>query len=468
MATIYRYYGEPTNQFVDYYAIDTFLKPNVFHLLFCGSKLFPSVEFANKVFYFFYVLLFPIAVLLVIRRLNGNPWFGLLSFLYIYNYNVTFGFTGFTIAIPFIFLLFYFYLDYLECARVLNSAMVTGLLLLIFLMHALAALFALLVFFACCLYKHRHSLQRFLAKSAVTVPVLLLIIYWWTLDSRKSGAENLFNSLIAYYRNDYFRTFLMRGELLLYDNYTLYGGIPGYVISSFFSLVVIVPTLYSWYCNKGQLRSDQQEKHIVYAGIFVACTFSCFLFMPFKLPGYSFLFERFAVLFFISLIIAGSLLGKQKIHRGIKLTMCFLCLMHFILWADYFRDFERENRFFTEDFFPSRAQGKKMGGLIYDCEFRKRHIYENFTDYYIVWRQGITNTRVIDDRSFPVRRKASKELLPEYLEWVSKHQSENRGNYTSMDYILVRGELPDRVKKYFENFRLIKSYNKWFLYERKT
>ena len=147
MATIYRYYGQPGNHFADYYLIDTVLKPNVFHLFFCGSKLFPSVEFANKVFYCFYVLLFPIAVLLVIRRLNGNPWFGLLSFLYIYNYSVTFGFAGFTIAIPFIFLLFYFYLDYLESARSFNTAMVTGLLLLIFFMHALAALFALLVVF---------------------------------------------------------------------------------------------------------------------------------------------------------------------------------------------------------------------------------------------------------------------------------------------------------------------------------
>ena len=80
MATIYRYYGEPGNHFTDYYLIDTVLKPNVFHLFFCGSKLFPSVEFANKLFYCLYVILFPTAVLLVLRRLGGNSWFGLLIF----------------------------------------------------------------------------------------------------------------------------------------------------------------------------------------------------------------------------------------------------------------------------------------------------------------------------------------------------------------------------------------------------
>lgn len=468
MATIYRYYGQPGNHFADYYLIDTVLKPNVFHLFFCGSKLFPSVEFANKVFYYFYVLLFPIAVLLVIRRLNGNPWFGLLSFLYIYNYSVTFGFAGFTIAIPFIFLLFYFYLDYLERTRSFNTAMITGLLLLIFFMHALAALFALLLFFACCLYQNRHSLGTFIKKSAVTFPVLLMIIYWWTVDSSKFGEENLFNFLIAYYRDEYFRTFFMRGELLFYDNYTLYGGIPGYVIGSFFSLVVIALTLYCWFCNKGKILSDKQKRQIGYVGIFVACTFSCFLFMPFKLPGYSFLFERFSVLFFLSLIIAGGLLCPEKIHPRIKVTLCLLCLIHFILWADYYRDFEHENRSFTEDFFPAGAHGKKMAGLIFDCEFRKRHIYENFTDYYIAWKQGIATTRVIDDRSFPVIRKVDISLLPMYLGWISKHHNEYTGNYASMDYILVRGNLPDRVRQYFENFRLIKSNGKWLLYERKT
>jgi len=469
MATIYRYYGQTANHFSDYYLIETILKPNVFHLFFCGTKLFPSVEFANKVFYCFYVLLFPIAVLLVIRRLNGNPWFGLLSFLYLYNYSVTFGFAGFTIAIPFIFLLFYFYLDYLECARAFNTAMIAGLLLLIFFMHALAALFSLLLFFACCLYENRHSLGTFVKKSAVTVPALLLIFYWWTGDSRKFGEESLFNSLIAYYRDEYFSTFLMRGELLFYDNYTLYGGIPGYVIGSFFSLVLIALTLFFWWSrNKGPLLSDKQKKHIVYAGIFVVCASLCFLFMPFKLPGYSFLFERFSALFFVALIVAGSLLGHMKIQRRMKVAVCLLCLMHFILWADYYRDFEHENRSFTEDFFPAGAQGKKMGGLIYDCEFRKRHIYENFTDYYIAWKQGIATTRVIDDRSFPVIRKAEKDLLPKYLGWISKHHNEYTGNYASMDYILVRGNLPDRVKQYFVNFRLMKSNGKWLLYERKT
>ena len=48
LANIYRYYGQPTNQFAQFYNLNTFLKPNTFHLFFCGSKIFPSVEFGNK------------------------------------------------------------------------------------------------------------------------------------------------------------------------------------------------------------------------------------------------------------------------------------------------------------------------------------------------------------------------------------------------------------------------------------
>ena len=111
MATIYRYYGEPTNQFASYYAIDTSLKPNVAHLFFCGSELFPSVEFANKVFYCLYMLLFPLSILLVIKKIGGNQWFSLLSFLFLYNINVMYGFNGFVIAMPFVMFTLYVVLN---------------------------------------------------------------------------------------------------------------------------------------------------------------------------------------------------------------------------------------------------------------------------------------------------------------------------------------------------------------------
>jgi hypothetical protein len=40
-----------------------FPEANVIHLIFTGSSLFPSVEFANRVFYLVYVVAFPISIL---------------------------------------------------------------------------------------------------------------------------------------------------------------------------------------------------------------------------------------------------------------------------------------------------------------------------------------------------------------------------------------------------------------------
>ena len=149
MATIYRYYGEPTNQFARYYAIDTFLKPNVFHLFFCGSTYSPQSNLPIRVFYCLYVLLFPLSILLVIKKIGGNQWFSLLSFLFLYNINVLYGFNGLIIAIPFVMFTFCVMLNYMDNRTVLTGITLAALLVMLFFMHALAALFALLIVFAC-------------------------------------------------------------------------------------------------------------------------------------------------------------------------------------------------------------------------------------------------------------------------------------------------------------------------------
>ena len=85
-ATSIRYYGEPGNRFAEFYSIGSFLlKPNVAHILFCSSSLFPTVEFANRIYYSLYVILFPLSILFIIWYLGGAAHYSLLSFLLIYN-----------------------------------------------------------------------------------------------------------------------------------------------------------------------------------------------------------------------------------------------------------------------------------------------------------------------------------------------------------------------------------------------
>jgi hypothetical protein len=158
-ATIIKSHGELTNKFDQYYSVDMFLKPNVFYLFFCTSKIFPSVEFANKIFYCVYVVLFPLSVFMVIKKIGGNPWFALLSFLFIYNYSVCYGFVGYTIAIPFVILIFYFILGDFEDDKAWKNILLSSLFVLLFFIHALAAIFSLLIFF-CALFAGKGRLQE--------------------------------------------------------------------------------------------------------------------------------------------------------------------------------------------------------------------------------------------------------------------------------------------------------------------
>jgi hypothetical protein len=197
------------------------------------------------------------------------------------------------------------------------------------------------------------------------------------------------------------------------------------------------------------------------------CSAAVFFLIPERLPGYSFLFERFSVFIFISLILIGSILFSNGLKKAVPGAICIMCLFHFLLWADYFRDFDKENQIFNKEFFSSISNDKRLAGLMYDYRFRGRSVYENFADYFVVWKQGITNTRVIDDRSFPVQRKVSKEILPPDIEWSGKHDSYD-GSYSSMDYILVRGELSPKARHYLEDFKVIRQAGTWVLFEKAT
>src|SRR5690606_2603692 len=91
-ATIYRYYHSPGNLFSDYYALVPWFYPNQFHLWFCALPVFPTVELGNRFFYGLYILLLPVSIYLIVKELKGNLWFSLFSLLFLYGYNVTYGF----------------------------------------------------------------------------------------------------------------------------------------------------------------------------------------------------------------------------------------------------------------------------------------------------------------------------------------------------------------------------------------
>lgn len=466
IATIYRHYGEPTNQFVRYYVVDTFLKPNVFHLFFCGSKLFPSVEFANKVFYCLYVLLFPLSTLTVIKKIGGNQWFSLLAFLFLYNINVLYGFNGFIIAIPLVLFTFCAFLYYSESRAILAGCVLSALLVLIFFMHVLTAIFALFLFGTVSILSGKRSCAHVARNMLPSIPLVILIAGWWIRDSATYQGVSIADFLFKYYAGEYFKDYFLRGGFLIFDNFRLREGISGYALSLLFSLFVIGLVAAGFVSFRFNIKRVSPEKNFKPILAFMMCSFATFFLMPDRLPGYSFLFERFSVFIFIALILVGSVFFSHGLKTAVTGAICVLCFTHFLLWAEYFHDFDKQNEMFNKEFFFSVPNDRKLAGLMFDYRFRGRSVYDNFTDYFIVWKQGIATTRVIDERSFPVKRRVGTNVLPPYIEWAGKYDS-YAGQYAEMDYILVRGELSHKAREQMQNFFIIKQTDMWVLYERR-
>lgn len=460
-ASIFKYY-EPGNLIGQYYTPTPWYFPNTFHTVFCS--LFPSVEWGNKIFHVLCIVALQVSVFLVIKELNGNPWYGLLAILFTYNYNVSFGFVGFAVSIPFLIFMFYAILLYIRTGRVYLTVVIALLLLLLFFMHAQNALMGLVMYGCMLLYHFRRSVKQLLIH-AVTVPLPLVIIiftWWYTRDEQEPG-ESTFDYLIDYYSSTYFAEFLMRARIIVLDNFQLREGLPGLVIASFFSLCVLFPLLAArpW---KRKISLPSFGPNLIYAGIFFLITFACYLFVPDKLPGQTPLFQRFCTIVILSFIIMSSILIRDYHRPWLKYFVVFTVGIYAVLWSEYIISFNRENREFNPAFFEGVGPEQTLAGLIYESRYRGRKVYIHFPNYYIVWRGGIAASKIIDYRFGVVRRTSSEDSLPYYHELIGDDYG-YQPQYRDLDYLLVRGAAPQSPDSNLDSFVLEKRSGPWALYK---
>jgi hypothetical protein len=461
-ATLYKYYGEPTNQFADYYSLHIGLKPNTFHTLFCSLPLFPSVEFGNRILLCMYVLLLPISVWMIVNRLGGNPWFALPSFLLLYNFSTTWGFTGFTLAIPVMLLAFYFLLKVWKGKTLSSRVAIILLFVLLFFIHALAALFSLLLLCIGNAYFFRHSSRKAIIESLVGLPVVMLVAHWWWFDRMDSGPDTV-RFLWEYYSTGYVASLPKRiGGLLLFDNYSLFEGTPGFVVAFFFAASILLPLLL-WKFKKQM--ADHDGFSLRSSFILFGCSVLCFFLLPDKLPGEHYIFHRFSVFALLSVSIMSSVLYAREPVGSLKTICIMFSAIHMVMWFQYFGEFSRTSAGFTSELFPEHQQGKRLAGLISDYNFRGRPIYNHFSDYYIVWKQGIAASGITDLRFGFVNRKVSTDILPGSIDWGGKFAAYD-GRFSNVDYLLARGVLPPDSSGGLDRFARIRSVGEWHLYER--
>jgi hypothetical protein len=475
-ATIARDVGDASNQFSQYYAVETLLRPNTFHLFFCSLKIFPSVKFANRVFFCLYAILLPLSVLLIVRKAGGNPWLSLFSFLFMYNVNVSWGFVGFAFGMPLV-LIFYrfFLLEPSGMSTTPRRLLAAAMLALLFFVHLLTALFALLLLGISLAWRGRRSAGQIARGAVVAAPLVALVGIWWHSQGRAHDEVGLWRFLATYYSRAYADTLSERWAVLAFDNARLFAGFPGVFVALLFSLSIVAAGIVLWVAQRrgrrgGPDRSgegaarDTPEHAPLVAPLFLGALF-CVLALPNAIPGQPILYERFAPLFLVSIALVSSTRAIDRGRRLFAAALPALCVIHFALWADYFVSFNRENASFNASFLPDAAGGRKLAGLIYDDAYRGRPIYIHFPSYYIVWKKGVTPTTLIEYRFGPVRRKTGLVTLPKYIEWVGRFNNYD-GRYLQMDYLLVRGGVPREAERFMPRFAPVRASGKWRLYER--
>lgn len=465
-ATIYKHIGESGNVFDQYFEFDSmFLKFNTFHVLFTSLDIWDTVELGNKIFYVLYIILFPTSILILIKKLGGNYWTVLFSFLLLYNFNVSWGFVDFMMAIPLCFLTLSVHYDYITKQSLKSIILLLVCFFFLYHLHLLSSLYILGLVLLQHLIFNRDSFKKLFSKGIVYLPFICLILWGVVIKSQDSSgydpSRNSIDLIFDYYRNDYLSSVKYRlGGVFLWDNFFIFKGIKGILTGLFFSFFSIICLFWPFKSKLNRLMKNSRQKQYQYALSILIYTLLVYLLIFSK--GY--IYFRFSVLIFLSLIIIGSLLFKHKSIQPIYVMVFFICILYFILWGNYFFIFQKENKDFQKMFFRDIPKNRVLSGLIYEPAYRGKDIYIHFPDYYITWHHGIETSHIINSYpNYRLRRKVTDEKLPHSYEWISKTK-DYKGNFDNMDYLLIKGTVPlhDR-EEIAKNFVMIREMADWAL-----
>ena len=461
-ASIYKYILQGDTVISQYYKLVPWYYPNTFYLVFCN--FFSSVELANKFFYILVAGAMPFSIYLIIKELKGNCWYCLLSVFFTYNYNVSYGFSGFSIAIPTLFMLFYVLLMEIKENRILWRIAASLLLLLLFFMQAQMALFGLTLFFSLMIFRYWGRYKILFGRLAGGVPIIVLLLIWWVT---RAGAkeESTLVFLWDYFKTSYFQTFVLRFRLIFFDNFQLCEGWMGLLIASIFSMSIFLPLLIHRVWKSGTGRR-QFSRDLQYPVLFFLISLGCYLFLPAGLPGEQVIYQRFSPVLLLSVIIIGSILLKDRETKWLKYFSIILACLYTFLWMEYIYSFNRENRSFDPAFFSGINRQSIMAGYIYDNKYRGRPVYIQFPSYFIVWKKGIATSKIIDYRFGVIRRGIKGKQIPYYEEWPEEIDKIPT-DYSALDYLLVKGKASVKPDSNLLNFNLFRKEGSWQIFRNK-
>ncbi|MBN2105724.1 hypothetical protein JW835_16925 [bacterium] len=468
-AHIFKNFDQPDNAFNEFFVLRNILfQPNVAHLLFCSFKGFPTAEIANKVFYTLYVLLLPASTYILIRKFKGNIWFTLLAFIFLYNYNVCWGFTDYMLGIPLLLLLMAKQYDFIMKPGFKDGIILSLFFVLLFHVHGLITFFAVALFVLQTVIFHFKKPRQLIFSGLIFIPILIVVLKWLSLRITESGSdEGVLARLIQYYTHDYLPTFPRRLGLFHWDHSFLHGGSQGKWIGAMFSVFILTAAFNFLNRPIACIKENSRKPEFRFVVSFLAFALLVYIFISSIKGMLLYSYYRFSVFVFLGLILFGSLMASNRKIKLRPVLFGIALLIHFFLWIDYFTDFQKQNRDFTPDLFPEHTQDKVLAGMMYQSLFRGQPVYMHMPNYFMIWNNGIATNRFVEfPTPWAVGRKAGPDRLPYYQEWLWYYYN-YQGQYINVDYILIRGLIPMKDKDYFESFEVMNIQNEWILLQNK-
>lgn len=463
-ATIHKHVHDAGTQLSRFYVDETGLaKPNVAHAMICSW--FSSVETGNKVLYGLYILSVPLLTMGLILMMGGDAWVGLLSILLLYNFNVVWGFVGFTLALP---MLLLFLLCYGACLKRASWARLAALalsLLAVYWCHAQAFLFAMLVLVAVPLtMPPREMLRRAWGCWGVALPAVVLFLAWVARGREFEGDSNL-AFLRHYYSAGYLWDLPERFAAFFWMDNARLGQTSGRTLGLLFSLPTVAAfLLYVHPGNLGVFKEDARRR--VLLGFTLAAVF-CYFALPDALPGQLYIYERFCVLVYLGMIGLLSLLVPVGHRRALRGLIVLMAVLYSLLWRGYFADFKRSTAGFTREFLETPKGGPAiLSAVIGDADFRGAPALIHYNNYQVIWNLGATPTKAVQYR-FGIVRKSTAPLA-DYFEWIKDDTDVDRlvsHRYAGSDYILTHGDRPRAVLLASADYELMRQAQGWSLFK---
>lgn len=465
VATIVRYAGDLGNSFTDFFHVEAFLRPCIFHPTFCSFSIWPSVEFANRILLTIYAMALPLTVMMVIRRVGGSMWLGLLSLLLIHNFNMSWGFVGFTMAIPVVLLILRQILDYMTAPTMKRAVVLAALCLFLYTVHVLALLFVFVLLPLATIFVYGINWRRLWTTIAIMAPSAILVAWWWWLQP--TYGNSTLHHLHNYYANAFLSYLSLRPmELLTLDNYFLFSGNRGFIAAIVSGGVIVVSVVLAVFYNRAELRQRMRTVNARVLASYFTASLACFALLPHKLPGEPYIYQRFSCHLLLALLLAGAYFAGRKVPFALRYSVLGCATVSVILWSGYVRDFDRQNAEFSKSVFADIDTRQPAAALIFDDEFRGQPLYMQFANYYIVWNHGIMTTSIVDYRFGLVRRRVTSDVLPIYNPIVGRFPSAFDPASIEVPYVVTRGSAPVSIRPAIDAMTIVQRTGEWAVYRR--